>query len=67
MLIDLRAAEIMVAALRVEHRQACEHLANAESAGRAAMLPLLVAQCDDLEARLVLWESGSGEAAPPEE
>jgi hypothetical protein len=73
--VDLRDVEILVAALRVEHRQAAEHLAIAEQAGRGSMLGLLSDQCADLEARLVRWEpiraqlaaNVVGEAAPAAE
>lgn len=70
--VDLRDAEIQINALRLEHAQASAHLAHAETAGRSTMMPLLSAQCTDLEARLVRWEAlrvvlaSSGEAAPPE-
>jgi hypothetical protein len=68
--IDLRDVEFLVATLRIEHRQAVAHYADAETSGRSAMLPLLEAQCDDLEVRLSRWEdvraqlAAPGEAAP---
>lgn len=64
---DLRDVELLLSTLRSEHRQAVAHYADAETSGRGAMLPLLAAQCSDLEARLIRWEEARALLAAPAE